>query len=162
MKTSLEIFAQNLRDTLEAQRKSQSDLARHTGATTVSVSRWINESKVEKWLLENVEEDFKVQVTMKPKEKREDPKKYKDRLARLNDMYLLGNISQKEYEDKSAELQRKIAELSKNAPLKTQNFASNWKDLYLRLDDEHRRSFWQNLIAEIVVNQQGQGFKILY
>lgn len=26
MKTSLEIFAQNLRDTLEAQRKSQSDL----------------------------------------------------------------------------------------------------------------------------------------
>lgn len=42
MKTSLEIFAQNLRDTLEAQRKSQSGLARHTGATTVSVSRWVN------------------------------------------------------------------------------------------------------------------------
>ena len=80
----------------------------------------------------------------------------------MNEMYLLGNISQKEYKDTSAKLQRKIAELSKNAPLKTQNFASNWKDLYLRLDDEHRRSFWRNLITEIVVTQQGQGFQIMY
>lgn len=129
---------------------------------TCTMKHIVSEKKIEQWLLDNVEEDFKVNVTMKPKQKTEDPKKYKDRLQRLNEMYLLGNISQKEYKDKSAELQRKIAELSKNAPLKTQNFASNWKDLYLRLDDEHRRSFWRNLITEIVVTQQGQGFQIMY
>lgn len=129
---------------------------------TCTMKSNVSEKKIEQWLLDNVEEDFKVNVTMKPKQKTEDPKKYKDRLQRLNEMYLLGNITQKEYKDKSAELQRKIAELSKNAPLKTQNFASNWKDLYLRLDDEHRRSFWKNLITEIVVTQQGQGFQIMY
>ena len=129
---------------------------------TCTMKHIVSEKKIEQWLLDNIEDDFKVNVTMKPKQKTEDPKKYKDRLQRLNEMYLLGNISQKEYKDKSAELQRKIAELSKNAPLKTQNFASNWKDLYLRLDDEHRRSFWRNLVSEIVVTQQGQGFQIMY
>ena len=122
----------------------------------------INERKVEEWLLENVEEDFKVNVTMKPKQKTEDPKKYKDRLNRLNDMYFMGNITQKEYKEKSAELQRKIAELSKKPTLKTQNFASNWKDLYTELDEEHRRLFWQNLVSEIRVSLEGQAVEILY
>jgi DNA invertase Pin-like site-specific DNA recombinase len=122
----------------------------------------IRESRLEKWLLENIEEDFKVNVTMKPKEKREDPKKYRDRLKRLNDMYLMGNISEAEYREKSADIQKKIAELSKIAPLKTQNFASNWKEVYALLDDEHKRSFWRNLITEIVVNEQLQGFQIVY
>ena len=99
---------------------------------------------------------------MKPKVQTEDPKKYKERLRRLNDMYLMGNISQKEYKDKSAELQVKIAELSKKPALKTQNFASNWKEIYLKLDEEHRRLFWRNLVSEIRVSLAGQGVEIMY
>lgn len=124
--------------------------------------RWISEKKLEQWLLENVEEDFKVQVKMKPKTKKGDPQKYKDRLTRLNEMYLLGNISQAEYKEKSAVLLKQIAELSKKAPLKTQNFASNWKDLYLKLDPDHRRSFWHNLLQQIVVSEQLQVVEVLY
>lgn len=122
----------------------------------------VNERKMETWLLENIEEDFKVNVTMKPKEKRENPQKYKDRLKRLNDMYLLGNISESEYKSKSAELQRKIAELSKEPKEKEVKFTSNWKDLYLKLDDSHRRSFWRGLIKEIVIDGKAQPVKILY
>lgn len=122
----------------------------------------VNEKKLEKWLLDNIEEDFKVNVTMKPKVKTEDPKKYKDRLSRLNDMYLMGNISQAEYKDKSAEIQKKIAELSKKPVLKTQNFASNWKDLYHELDEEHKRSFWHKLVKEIHVDLENSGFQIMY
>ena len=124
--------------------------------------RWVSEKKLEQWLLDNIEEDFRVRVTMRPKQKKQDPKKYKDRLARLNEMYLLGTISQAEYKAKATELQRKIAEIQKNAPLKTQNFALNWKELYLELDPEHRRSFWRNLISEIAVDQQLQGFAVAY
>lgn len=126
------------------------------------MSHSISERKIEKWLLDNIEEDFKVNVTMKPKAKTEDPKKYKERLSRLNDMYLLGNITQDEYKAKSADIQQKIAELSKKPALKTQNFASNWKDLYLELDPEHRRSFWRNLIKEIRVTLEAQPFQIVY
>lgn len=129
---------------------------------TCNMAHNVSEKKVEQWLLENIEEDFKVNVTMKPKVKTEDPKKYKDRLRRLNEMYLMGNITQKEYKDKSAELQRKIAELSKKPTLKTQNFVSNWKDLYCELDEEHRRLFWRNLVSEIRVSLEGQAVEILY
>lgn len=125
-------------------------------------NRYVSEEKIEKWLLENVEENFKVNVTMKPKAKTDDPQKYRDRLKRLNEMYLMGNITQAEYKTKSADLQQKIAELSKIAPLKTQNFASNWHDLYRELDAEHRRSFWHNLIQEIAINEQMQVVAVVY
>lgn len=132
------------------------------GLNICDYNHMVNEAKLEQWLLDNIEEDFKVNVTMKPKQKTEDPKKYRDRLKRLNEMYLYGNISQEEYKTKSADIQKKIAELSKTPALKTQNFTSNWKDVYLKLDDEHRRLFWRGLVKQIVVNQQAQGFEILY
>ena len=135
---------------------------RHHYYGLCDMNKNIREDYLEKWLLDNVEEDFKVNVTMKPKEKKEDPKKYKDRLNRLNEMYLLGNISQAEYKKKSAELQTKIAELQKIAPLKTQNFSADWKEVYALLDDEHKRSFWHGLINEIHVSLETQVVKIVY
>lgn len=42
MKTSLEIFSHNLRNQLEAKRRTQSDLSRHLKVSAVSVSRWVN------------------------------------------------------------------------------------------------------------------------
>lgn len=129
---------------------------------TCEMAHTVNEKKLEKWLLENIEENFKVNVTMKPKQKTEDPKKYRDRIKRLNDMYLLGNITQEEYKTKTAEIQQKLAEIQKKPPLKTQIFASNWKDLYAELDEEHRRSFWRRLIKKIFVTVENQPFDVLY
>ena len=122
----------------------------------------VSEANTEKWLLENIEDDYKVYVTIRPKQKKESPQKYKDRLARLNDMYLMGNISKDEYKTKSADIQQKIAEIQKKPCLKTQNFASNWKDLYQELDAEHRRSFWRNIVKEIAVSLEGQAFAVFY
>ena len=126
------------------------------------MSKYVSERKIEQWLLDTIEDDYKVKVSMKPKAKKDNPQKYRDRLKRLNDMYLYGNISESEYKSKSAEIQQKIAELSKLPSLKTQIFVSNWKDLYQELDAEHRRSFWRNLVKEIAVSQQGQGVAVLY
>ena len=122
----------------------------------------VNEKKVEKWLLDNIEQDFKVNVTEKPKEKRESPAKYRERLKRLNDMYLMGNISESEYKDKSAELQRKIAELSKEPVKKEIRFETNWKSLYEELDDEHKRAFWRGLIKGVVIDENALPVEILY
>lgn len=122
----------------------------------------ISEKKIEQWLLDNIEEDFRVNVTMKPKQKKTDPQKYRDQLKRLNEIYILGNIPEAEYKERSAELQKKIAEIQKTAPLKKQNFGSNWKELYQELDAEHRRSFWRNLIKEIRVGVETTDFEIVY
>lgn len=132
------------------------------GLNICDYNHMVNEAKLEKWLLENIEEDFEVNVKMKPKQQTEDPKKYRDRLKRLNEMYLLGNIDQNEYKSKTAEIQKKIAELQKIPPVKTKIFASNWKDLYAELDEEHKRSFWRNIISGVEISLKNQGFKILY
>lgn len=117
---------------------------------------------MEKWLLDNIEEDFSVNVTMKPKQKRENPKKYRDRLKRLNDIYLLGNISESDYKSQSQELQKKIAELSKEPVEKEVKFTSGWKDLYSELDDVHRRAFWRSIIKGVKIDKDGQPTEILY
>ena len=126
------------------------------------MSHNVSEKKVEQWLLDNIEEDFKVNVTLRPKAKREDPKKHRDRLKRLNDIYLMGNISESEYKAKSADLQRKIAELSKQDQPKPKSFEKGWKDLYEMLTEENKRSFWRSLIKEVKVDENGQPIKILY
>ena len=127
-----------------------------------TMAHTVNEKKIEKWLLDNVEQDFKINVEMRPKIKKDDPRKYKDRLKRLNDIYILGNISEAEYKAQAAELQRKIAELQKNPPLKSQNFTANWKEIYAELDAEHRRAFWRGLIREIVVSVDATPVRIIY
>lgn len=124
--------------------------------------RTVNEKRIEKWLLENVENDFNVNVQMKPKQKKEDPKKYVDQLKRLNEIYVLGNIEENEYIQKSSEIQRKIAEIQKMPVLKTRNFSANWKDLYAELDDEHKQLFWHNLIKEIHISVEKEPIEIIY
>ena len=42
MKKTTAVFSTNLRNYLDAQRKTQSDLARHLNVSAVSVSRWAN------------------------------------------------------------------------------------------------------------------------
>lgn len=122
----------------------------------------VNENKLEAWLLENIEEDFKVNVTQKPKAKRESPKKYRSQLQRLNDMYLLGNIEKSAYTAKSAELQRIIADLEKAPKEKEHRFTAGWKDVYAKLDKEHKRSFWRQLINEVKIDKDGSFTEILY
>ena len=122
----------------------------------------VSEKKVEKWLLDNIEEDFKVNVTEKPKGKRENPQKYRDRLKRLNEIYIMGNITEDEYKKRSAELQRTIATLSKEPEKKEVRFTANWKSLYQELDDEHRRAFWRGLIKEVKISEDGKPTKIIY
>ena len=129
---------------------------------TCTMPHVVTESRLEKWLLDNIEEDFRIQVEMKPKQKTESPQKYRDRLKRLNDMYLMGNISAEEYRSRSEELQRKIAELQK-APKETpKKFEANWKEVYEKLDDEHKRSFWRHLVKEIRPSIDTKDFEILY
>lgn len=120
----------------------------------------INQEKLESWLLDNIEKDFKVNVTMKAP-KKENPKKYREQLKRLNDIYLLGNISEQEYRIKSADLQHKIADLAKDQP-KKEVFIKGWKDIYRMLDEKHRKAFWQNLIKEIHIDENLQVTEILY
>ena len=120
----------------------------------------VSEKKLESWLLEHIEKDFDVEVRQKPKQKQESPKKYQDRLKRLNDIYLMGNITESEYKQQAQELQKKIATLSKQPALVEDVFVKNWKDVYRMLDDAHRRAFWRGLVREIKIDPDGKPIAI--
>lgn len=122
----------------------------------------VSEPKLERWLLENVESDYKLNVEMRPKDKTESPQKYIDRLNRLNEIYMLGHIYADDYKRQAAALQQKIAELQKTAPRKTQNFSAKWQEIYALLDDEHKRSFWHGLIKSISPSLENAGYAVLY
>ena len=130
--------------------------------STCPMKSTVSEKGMEKWLLENVEQDFRVKVTMKPKTKKENPKKYKDRLKRLNDIYIMGNISEAEYKKEAKILQKKIADLSRTEPVKTKVLEKGWKEVYEMLDDEHKRSFWRGLIKEVKINEDAEPVEIIY
>jgi hypothetical protein len=136
---------------------------KHTSARC-DFKRVLSERKMERYLLDHVEADFDVEVRQKPKQKKESPKKYRERLKRLNDIYLMGNITEAEYRQKSADLQRIIADLSKEPKQVEDVFVGNWKEVYQMLDAEHRRGFWRNLIEELVIGEDGKpvGIKFLY
>lgn len=122
----------------------------------------LREQKLEKWLLEFIEDDYKVKVTMKPKKKQDDPKKYKERLKRLNEIYILGNISEADYRKQSAELQRKIAELQKAPSNEIKTFDSSWRELYAELNEENKRSFWRSIVKRIIIDENGKAIDVLY
>jgi len=147
-KPMTEIFSHNLRNALYMKGMTQAELAKAVKTT-------------ERFLFDNIEEDFKVNVTLKPK-KKENPKKYRDRLKRLNNIYLMGNISESDYKKEAEILQKKIAELSKQEQPKTKSFEKGWKDLYETLTEENKRSFWRSLIKGVEVDENGQPIKILY
>lgn len=65
---------------------------------------------------------------------------------------------------KQADLQRIIADLSKEPKQVEDVFIGNWKEVYQMLDAEHRRGFWRNLIEELVIDEDGKpvGIKFLY
>jgi len=130
--------------------------------STCPMKSTVSEKGLEIWLLENVEQDFRVKVTMKPKTKKENPKKYKDRLKRLNDIYIMGNISEAEYKKEAKILQKKIADLSRTEPVKTKVLEKGWKEVYEMLDDEHKRSFWRGLIKEVLIDENAQPVEIIY
>lgn len=82
------------------------------------------------------------------------------RLKRLNDIYMMGNISESEYRTKSADLQKRIASLTRAEVSKSEVFIKNWKEVYQMLDSAHKRAFWHRLIYRIEMN--GKEVKKLY
>lgn len=128
----------------------------------------ISEIKVERWLLDNIvnlmeNEIARVKVERaKPKKKpKTDVSKLKEKLRRLEVVYMAGNKSDEDYISESKELQAAI----KRAESETQESIANkdinsleellstdFKTIYQTLDREEKRRFWRTLIKRIYMD----------
>lgn len=136
----------------------------------------VQERYIEPFLLDDLAQYLKEynvssHVSEKKKDKKEiDPTIYESRLKRLNDIYIMGNMSDDDYQIKSTELKLKIAELKAPKeqkviiPQEVQEMLSNseFSALYEGLEAKERRTFWQSIIKEIIVDDAGKITRVNY
>lgn len=89
-------------------------------------------------------------------------KKIQDELDRLNYMYMKGRLKtdmyEKEYTRLSDELEASTAPLEPPAPDRSgikKLLSQDFRAVYSSLDPEHRREFWQKIIRQIHINENG-------
>ena len=127
----------------------------------------ISQIKTENWLLENLEELLQLEIKrvelerMKPKPKSNTKvATLKERLRRLDVVYLAGNKTDEDYlkEQKEIkdELQKAMSEEPENLAdrditIMQETLESDFKNIYTTLDDEDKRAFWRYVIKEIKV-----------
>lgn len=127
----------------------------------------VSEAKAERWLLDNLEELLKEEIARvelerkKPKKKpKTDVQALREKLRRLEVVYMAGNKTDAEYLEETAEIKEKIkkAELEKlEEPEETDiealraTLETNFRGIYGTLSQEDKRRFWRDLIKEIHV-----------
>lgn len=120
----------------------------------------ITETVVEAYMLEHVvgkleKEIFKAEQKMQKKKKDPSVALIAER-ERLNTMYLKGRISDSYYDEQYTKLTEKINQYADLAQITPESYAQikhtfsgDWIDMYRTLDNEHKNSFWKNIIKEI-------------
>lgn len=128
----------------------------------------LSELKLEKQLLDRLDEFLKGEIARveleqtKPKPKpKTNIKTLKERQRRLTMVYMAGNISDDEYLKEDAELKALIAKAESEAPEKPKDLAplkalleTDFRSIYETLGAEDRQRFWQTLIKEIKIENK--------
>ena len=131
--------------------------------TTCKIRRFLSEKKIEEFLLNNLDtliEDEIAKVELektKPKPKpKYNIKALKEKLRRLEVVYMAGNKSDDEYLAETNEIKAQIAKAQDEAPPPERNLeplkellSTDFRSIYKTFDDEEKRRFWQSIIKEI-------------
>lgn len=127
----------------------------------------VSEITVEKYLLNNLEQKLKDEISRvelertkpKPKPKVNIPA-LKERLRRLNVTYMAGNKSDEEYLREDAEIKALIKKAEMETPPEENRdltplkelLETDFRSLYSTFDQEDKRRFWRGIIKEIKVD----------
>ena len=140
---------------------------RHRDIQTCENRQSVSELKTEKWLLKNLENLMREEIAKvelertKPKKKpKTDVSALREKLRRLEIVYMAGNKTDAEYLAETAEIKQQIkqAEMEKlDEPEETDiealkaTLETNFRGIYETLSQEDKRRFWRGLIKEIHV-----------
>ena len=121
----------------------------------------INENRLEEELLTKINafmQDYIIEV--EEKEKQEKPKidedKIRQKMERLTDVYIMGNISKQEYERKYSELKMKLDSkpVEESSEKIKELVDTDFLSLYETLNREEKRMFWHGLLKEIKIDSE--------
>lgn len=128
----------------------------------------ISQNLIETYLLENLEREYEksmVDYSIEDSTKQSAPTKctresYLKELDRLNLLFQKERISWEYYDSEYTKIQEKLNSLKPEKKRKQRNIDymkkildSGFKEMYTKLSNENRQSFWQNTIREIHINE---------
>lgn len=131
--------------------------------TTCTHRKYLSEKKIESFLLDNLEKLYEEEAARvelertrpKPKPKHNLPA-LKERLRRLEVVYMAGNKPDDEYLAEQKEIKDLIAKAENEAPPVERDLSAlkavietDFKTIYKSLEDEEKRRFWQSIVKEI-------------
>lgn len=136
--------------------------------TTCTYKHSPSEKKIEKWLLKNLRPLMEKTILEHELEKAKPKKKpksklpaLKEKLRRLNVMYMAGNISDEDYLKDDAELKAAIAKEESKLPPPEKDITplqellkTNFEEIYDTLDQEEKRRFWRGIIKQIIFDDK--------
>lgn len=137
----------------------------------------LTESKVEKYLLDYMDQELQQQIyemqnQYKKVPKKDNTRKIRAEMDRLNLLFQKGRITLQYYDEQYTKLeeslkkeleQRKIIPVEAFRPIQ-KKISGNWQEVYLQLDYEHKKSFWKSILREIYIDRETHkisGFQFL-
>ena len=131
--------------------------------TTCTYKHAPSEKKIEKYMLKNIrplmEKEIQEHELEKAKPKKKPKSKLpalKEKLRRLNVMYLAGNMPDEEYLKEDAELKAQIAKAESELPPPERDITplqellkTDFEGIYKTLDQEEKRRFWRGIVKEV-------------
>lgn len=126
----------------------------------------ISESVIEEYMLNHVCEGFhkkmfEIKSIERKKEKKNRTASIRSELDRLNIQFQKGRISETYYDEQYIFLEEK---LKKNLEEESETvadyayiqevFSGDWKEVYEKLDAEHKNTFWKRIIKEIHLDRE--------
>ena len=136
---------------------------------TCSNNRSITERKLEKQLLDNLENYITNEIaTVEAISEKKKPEidnsnkiaAIKKEMNRLNTMFRKGRIEEDEYDKDFAALEADLATLEEVEKPKERDLTalkellqSDWRTMYAALDKAHKRAFWRKLIKQFTVDE---------
>ena len=121
----------------------------------------VKEVECEAYLLDKILPAIKTyNVTVRKKQKKPvNTANLKQKLDRLTDLYVDGNLDKAEYERRSAPLRDSLREaMMEPQPVNTEEIVST-KDLYPKLSRQGKKAFWSHLIKKITPTETGFDFE---
>lgn len=147
---------------------------------TCSFSKYINESHLEKALLNNLNRFINnhvthVKITANTNTHTDGVKNsitnLQAEMHRLNTMFRKGRVKEEEYDRDYEELERQLAELNESlTPVEERDVTvyeellakDDWKSLYNALNRENKRAFWRKYIKTIKLDNEGKIDEIIF
>lgn len=135
----------------------------YTVYKTCTHKRGIKEEDLEKWLLENIEDEMnRYIVTVKAEQETAPPDHVKQRkalerkLKRAKDLYIDGDIDKAEYTRRKEDFEAQLAAIPEYKVKDISEIEaflnSDWRTLYDSLDQHEKRAFWRSTLDYIEVD----------